>query len=47
MQDLSCTPALCTVVFEHFGNTGKNVKRMQATREYPKISLIEIPATPT
>jgi Domain of unknown function (DUF4158) len=28
--------------FEHFGNTGENIKRMQGTREYPKISVIEI-----
>src|ERR1700740_2628342 len=42
MQDLSCAPALCTVHFEHFGNTGENIKRMQGTREPPKISVIEI-----
>src|SRR5258708_23595187 len=29
--------------FEHFGNTGENIKRMQGTRESPKISVIEIP----
>src|SRR5580692_3001523 len=28
--------------FEHFGNTGENIKRMQGTRESPKISVIEI-----
>src|SRR5437588_12158057 len=28
--------------FEHFGNTGENIKRMQGTRESPKISMIEI-----
>ena len=39
MQDLSCAPALCTV---HFGNTGEKIKRMQGTRESPKISVIEI-----
>src|ERR1700693_1981441 len=28
--------------FENFGNTGENIKRMQGTRESPKISVIEI-----
>ena len=28
--------------FEHFGNTGENIKRMQGTRENPKIYVIEI-----
>jgi hypothetical protein len=35
--------ALCCA-FEHFGNTGENIKRMQRTRESPKISVIEINA---
>ena len=42
MQDLSCAPALRTVHFEHFENTGENIKRMQGMRESPKISVIEI-----
>ena len=41
MQDLSCNPALCCE-FGHFGNTGENIKRMQGTRESPKISLFEM-----
>jgi hypothetical protein len=28
-------------VFERFGNTGENIKRIQGTREYPTISVIE------
>jgi len=28
--------------FEHFGNTGENIKRMQDTKESPKLSVIEI-----
>ena len=39
MQDLSCV-RYCA--FAHFGNTGENIKRIQDTREYPKISVIEI-----
>jgi hypothetical protein len=31
--------------FEHFGNTGENIKRIQGRRECPKLSVIEI-ATP-
>ncbi len=46
MQDLSCAPALCAVhlstSFEHSGNTGETIKRMQGAREYPKISVIEM-----
>ena len=42
MQDLSCAPALCTVDLSTLGNTGENLKRMQGTREYPKISVIEM-----
>src|SRR6202162_954643 len=44
MQDLSCAPALCTVDLSTLGNTGENLKRMQGTRESPKISVIEIPS---
>ena len=46
MQSLSCAPALGIVhlstSFEHSGNTGENIKRMQGTMGYPKISMIEI-----
>src|ERR1700730_3415976 len=43
-RDLSCAPALCTVHLSTLGNTDENLKRMQGTRESPKISVIEIPS---
>ena len=42
MQESELHSCALYCAFEHFGNTGENIKRLQGTRESPKISVIEI-----